>query len=1000
MVMCSRKVFTASFTFEKLDGVETRVDTNGCTSQVQSQAWGFAETPVTWSASDLPWHNWTTNGTGSSASFVAPWAGEYTVSFAVASKDGNGNVLGTASAATNVTVYGVSLWPTNFVTCAGCTNAACATRFDASGGPFGSDYHWNVGGGTIISNLSSVARSNSSVWVVFSSPMATQVVEATYGPTSCSASSTGVVLKVELEASKNLLTLKHDRDCNLEVKTTPATGITVDEYRIDIKRTNSATWYVLSTNKTMTPWHGNIAGGFHLRGMAKIGGTECYSTNIVVVNQFPTYTQIEGDADVRTATDTEWANTLTDCTETPNQRRERGFWVRVNTASNAYEHDAVVTGDWVGPDDGASIGFPDRPADVPSPGTTNVTTYGYDKNGNRTALALPNNQTTTNQFDAMNRVTNMVHRVNGSTVYGVRYAYDMAGNRLQAIEDLPAQGVRTNSYLYDAQYRLTKESSQSAVLGTRLRNYTFDLAGNRLTMTHIVGTTTNVTVYACDGLNRLLSAVTGSTTITYSYDLNGNRTNKTDGVTATGYGYDTQNRLIAAVQGGVTNFVAGYDYRTRRQTKDEGTPTLFRYDSGDSFQEVANSTITVEFVRGSGLGGGIGSILYSERNSTKEFFTYDALGSTVALTLQSGAVQKSDLYEAFGNVVSSTGSSSNNRLSHTKERDSSIGLDNHGRRYFDPEVGRYINRDPIGYGDGLNVYLYVHNNPINQIDPLGLYAGVDDLSAAGIGAICGFGAQLVGDVVRSVAQGRVQVSSWEHYVSSTVAGAAAGEAAIYSGPVGAGAMYGLTASATRQTLLNITGKQQGVSLKSAAVETATGAAVGAAGEVVNNVLTRMASKEAQALVTEESQTLATKVAQGESQLVQKEAQAAARVEGQAAKIPQVGDPVTRNFGGKSDLYGPSWTTDPVQKQSRNSLGLPTSNSAELQAHGTVVNNTGMSVTEAKAIPKAGVAGGGGEVNVPSAASQIRVNAVTMPDKPLPASLPTDPKPIPTREPVR
>ena len=170
------------------------------------------------------------------------------------------------------------------------------------------------------------------------------------------------VVKVDIEASKNLLTLKHDRDCNLEVKNTPTNGITVDEYRINIKRTNSATWYTLYTNKTMTPWHANIAGGFNLRGMAKIGGTEFYSTNILIVNQFPTYTQIEGDTDVRSATDTEWANTLTDCTQTPNQRRERGFWLRVNTASSAYEHDAVVTGDWVGPDDGASVNLPARPA--------------------------------------------------------------------------------------------------------------------------------------------------------------------------------------------------------------------------------------------------------------------------------------------------------------------------------------------------------------------------------------------------------------------------------------------------------------------------------------------------------------------------------------------------------------------------------------------------------------------------------------------------------------
>ena len=185
------------------------------------------------------------------------------------------------------------------------------------------------------------------------------------------------VIRVDLEASKNLLTLKHDRDCNLEVKTTPAAEITVDEYRIDIKRTNSATWYVLSTNKTMTPWHGNIAGGFHLRGMAKVGGTESYSTNIVIVNQFPTYTQIEGDTDVRTATDAEWANTLTDCTENPNQRRERGFWIQINTTNNLYQHTTVVTGPWVGPTQGASVMPGNTPADIPVDPAPNATGAVY-----------------------------------------------------------------------------------------------------------------------------------------------------------------------------------------------------------------------------------------------------------------------------------------------------------------------------------------------------------------------------------------------------------------------------------------------------------------------------------------------------------------------------------------------------------------------------------------------------------------------------------------------
>ncbi|HPF98822.1 MAG TPA: hypothetical protein PLE77_02055 [Kiritimatiellia bacterium] len=261
----------------------------------------------------------------------------------------------------------IDILPTNHIfMCAGCSNPVTLTAQ-----PYGvtsANYTWSItpSGGAYFSGTTT----GMSVNVMAGNNPGDYIVQCR--PTSnmnlcVLGSATVTVLSVDLEASQNLLTLKHDRDCNLEVKTTPATGTTVDEYRIDIKRTNSATWYVLSTNKTMTPWHANVAGGFHLRGMAKIGGTECYSTNIVIVNQFPTYAQIEGDADVRTATDTEWANTLTDCTETPtNQRRERGFWILLNTTSNAYDHGAVVTGAWSGPTGGASIILPPRPADIPS----------------------------------------------------------------------------------------------------------------------------------------------------------------------------------------------------------------------------------------------------------------------------------------------------------------------------------------------------------------------------------------------------------------------------------------------------------------------------------------------------------------------------------------------------------------------------------------------------------------------------------------------------------
>ncbi len=108
--------------------------------------------------------------------------------------------------------------------------------------------------------------------------------------------------------------------------------------------------------------------------------------------------------------------------------------------------------------------------------------------------------------------------------------------------------------------------------------------------------------------------------------------------------------------------------------------------------------------------------------ASKEFYHYNAVGHTVALSDSNALVTKTTAYDAYGNVAADSGQSDNNRLANTKERDASLGLDNHGFRYYDPTLGRYLTRDPIGYADGLNNYLHVHNNPVNAVDPLGLEA--------------------------------------------------------------------------------------------------------------------------------------------------------------------------------------------------------------------------------------------------------------------------------------
>jgi hypothetical protein len=173
------------------------------------------------------------------------------------------------------------------------------------------------------------------------------------------------VTAVELKVTKDKLTLKHDRENTLKIEVT-GTNFTVDEYRIEIKRASGGPWCVLKRVQTLDPWNAIVAGKFKLRGVVKACGSEHTSPEKDVEVQFPTYAEIVGDSTVSTDVGTEWSNTLADCTATPNRRREKGFWIRLNTKTNTYEHTAVVNGTWNAPADGAGVDIGSRPADAPA----------------------------------------------------------------------------------------------------------------------------------------------------------------------------------------------------------------------------------------------------------------------------------------------------------------------------------------------------------------------------------------------------------------------------------------------------------------------------------------------------------------------------------------------------------------------------------------------------------------------------------------------------------
>jgi hypothetical protein len=101
----------------------------------------------------------------------------------------------------------------------------------------------------------------------------------------------------------------------------------------------------------------------------------------------------------------------------------------------------------------------------------------------------------------------------------------------------------------------------------------------------------------------------------------------------------------------------------------------------------------------------------------------------------------------------------------------------------------------------------------------------------------------------------------------------------------------------------------------------------------------------------------------------------------ATKTPEVGDKVTRHWGGNSGPDGQSWTREPATAQTRENLGLGKSNTGEFVSEGTLVETTG--VTSRRAKEWDGFSGGGDEVLVPDPQRQIKLSSVRMPDEPLP-----------------
>ncbi len=115
-------------------------------------------------------------------------------------------------------------------------------------------------------------------------------------------------------------------------------------------------------------------------------------------------------------------------------------------------------------------------------------------------------------------------------------------------------------------------------------------------------------------------------------------------------------------------------------------------------------------------------------NNAAYYYHFDGLGSVVAVSNSNGDSCQSYEYSAYGQVAASDPNFIANPYMFTGRRfDIETGLYYYRARYYNPHIGRFMQTDPVGYGDGINWYLYCRNNPLAFTDPSGLWSDPYDI---------------------------------------------------------------------------------------------------------------------------------------------------------------------------------------------------------------------------------------------------------------------------------
>jgi RHS repeat-associated protein len=298
------------------------------------------------------------------------------------------------------------------------------------------------------------------------------------------------------------------------------------------------------------------------------------------------------------------------------------------------------------------------------------------------------------------------------TVYQYQLERDKLGRIKEKMETIGGV-AHSFQYGYDPAGRLTSISIDSVLSAS----YSYDGNGNRLTRTTVLSVDSGF----YDDQDRLTRYGSGS----YSYNHQGDLEKKVEGADTILYHYDMFGNLASVKLPNGDSISYVMDGKNRRVGKKINGALVqgFLYQNQLSPLAVVDSdgVVLARFVYGVGRNAPDQMII----GDTTYQFICDHLGSPrLILNTVTGLVAQRMDYDEFGNVTYDSNPGFQPFGFAGGLYDSQIGLERFGARDYDPAVGRWTAKDPLGFKSGsTNVYGYVDADPINFIDPTGKSKG-------------------------------------------------------------------------------------------------------------------------------------------------------------------------------------------------------------------------------------------------------------------------------------